>query len=110
MSKAFVKETDDEADLPDEPLARLSTLARPVTQSLNAGYASRKPLTGSAPPAAPLPHAPSPRACSRSSEPAGRHARSRVVPSAAARPPPVRCEKSMPAYSIPQTWYAHQLY
>src|SRR5246127_5520149 len=39
-------------------------------------------------------------------EPAGRPARSRVVPSAAARPPPVRREKSMPAYFIPQTWYA----
>src|SRR5438552_7595601 len=64
------------------------------------------PLTGSAPPAAPLPHAPSPPACSRSSEPAGTHARSRVVPSAAARPPPVRCGRSMPALSIPQSWYA----
>src|SRR5207244_3685132 len=57
------------------------------------------------PPAAPRPHAPSPRAGSRSSEPAGTHARSRVVPSAAAPPPPVRCERSMPASSIPQMWY-----
>jgi hypothetical protein len=31
---------------------------------------------------------------------------SRAVPSAAARPPPVRCERNMPASSIPQTWYA----
>ena len=89
----------------------LSTRARPVTQSLNAflfvsGYAIRKPLTGSAQPAAPLPHAPSPRAGSRSSEPAGRPARSRLVSSAAAPPPPVRCEKSMLASPIPQTWYA----
>src|SRR4029077_17773818 len=67
-------------------------------------YATRKPLTGSAPPAAPRPHAPSPRAYSRSSEPAGRHARSRAVPRAAAPPPPARCERSMPASSIPQTW------
>src|ERR1700682_1322062 len=73
---------------------------------LHSDCAIRRPLTGSAQPAAPLPHAPSPRACSRSSEPAGRHARSRVVPSAAARPPPVRCERSMLASSIPQTWYA----
>jgi hypothetical protein len=58
----------------------------------HSGYATRKLLTGSAQPAAPLPHAPSPRACSQSLEPAGRHARSRGVPSAAVRPPPVRCE------------------
>ena len=53
-----------------EPRARhrvhpwLATRARPVTQSLNAFlfvavYAIRRPLTGSAQPAAPLPHAPS---------------------------------------------------
>src|ERR1700736_5020440 len=53
------------------------------------------------------PHAPSPRASSRSSEPAGTHARSRAVPGAAAPPPPVRCEKSMLASPIPQTWYAY---
>src|SRR5207248_6229330 len=52
-------------------------------------------------PAAPLPHAPSPRACWRSSEPAGTHARSHLVPSAAALLPPVRCEKSKPASSSP---------
>src|SRR6202030_1673789 len=74
---------------------------------LHTGYAIRKPLTGSARPAAPLPHAPSPRACSRSSEPAGRHARSRALPGAAAPPPPVRCERSMLASPIPQTWYAY---
>src|SRR4029077_15326762 len=62
--------------------------------------------TGSAPPAAPPPHAPFPQACSRSSEPAGTHARSRVVPCAAARPLQVRCERNMPASPIPQTWYA----
>src|SRR4029453_16730213 len=73
---------------------------------LHSGYATRKPPTGSALPAAPPPHAPSPRACSRSSEPPGTHARSRVVPGGAARPPPVRCEKSTPASSTPQTWYA----
>ena len=80
--------------------------AIPQCRPLHSGYAIRKPLTGSARPAAPLPHAPSPQAGSRSSEPAGRPARSRFVPSAAARPPPVRCEKSMPTSSIPQTWYA----
>src|SRR5205814_10174427 len=80
--------------------------ALPQGHPLHSGYATRRPPTGSAQPAAPLPHAPSPRAYSRSSEPAGTHARSRVVPSAAALPPPVRCEKSMPASSIPQTWYA----
>src|SRR6202043_3391635 len=81
--------------------------AIPQCLPLRSGYAIRKPLTGSAQPAAPLPHAPSPRAGSRSSEPAGRHARSHVVPSAAAPPPPVRCEKSMLASPIPQTWYAY---
>jgi hypothetical protein len=30
-----------------------------------------------------------------------------AVPSAAALPPPVRCEKSMLASPIPQTWYAY---
>ena len=34
-------------------------------------------------------------------EPAGIHARSHLVPSAAARPPPVRCERNMPTSSIP---------
>src|SRR5207237_8907579 len=57
--------------------------------------------TGSTQPAAPLPRAPSPRACSRSSEPAGTHARFPVVPSAAAPLPPGRCEKSIPALSHP---------
>src|SRR6266567_9252928 len=80
--------------------------AIPQCRPLHSGYAIRKRLTGRAQTAAPLPHAPAPRACSRSSEPAGRPARSRVVPSAAARPPPVRCERNMPASSIPQTWYA----
>src|SRR3954453_15163816 len=75
-------------------------------ETLHSGYATRRPPTGSAQPAVPLPHAPSPRACSRSSEPVGTHARSRVVPSPATLPPPARCEKSMPASSIPQTWYA----
>jgi hypothetical protein len=78
--------------------------AIPQCRPLRTGYATRKPLTGSAPPAAPRPHAPSTRAYSRSSEPAGRHARSRAVPRAAAPPPPARCERSMPASSIPQTW------
>src|SRR5271169_4115216 len=68
-------------------------------------YATRRPPTGSAQPAAPPPRAPSPRACSRSSEPAGTHARSPVGPSVAAPPPPGRCERSIPASSIPQTWY-----
>src|SRR4029077_16811485 len=80
--------------------------AIPQCRPLHSGYAIRKPPTGSAPPAAPPPHAPFPRACSRSSEPAGTHARSRAVPSAAAPPPPVRCERNMPASLIPQTWYA----
>src|SRR6202035_1109913 len=68
--------------------------------TLRSGYPTQKPPTGSPQRAAPLPHAPSPRACSRSSEPAGRPARSRLVPSAAALPPPVRCEKSMLPSSI----------
>src|ERR1700720_1188050 len=98
-----------------EPRARhrvdpgLPTRARPVTQSLNAilliavmPFVSRRPAQ---PSRARLPHAPSPPACSRSSQPAGTHARSRGAPSAAARPPPVRCEKSVLASSIPQTWY-----
>src|SRR5712672_197758 len=80
--------------------------AIPQGPPLRSGYATRRPPTGSAQPAALLPRAPSPRACSRSSEPAGTHARFPVVPSAAAPPPPVRCEKSIPALSIPQTWYA----
>lgn len=42
----------------------------------------------------------------RSSEPAGTHARSHRGPSAAAPPPPVRCERNRPASSISQTWYA----
>src|SRR5271163_1847210 len=62
--------------------------------------------TRSTQPAAPLPRAPPPRACSPSAEPAGTHARSPVAPSAAAPPPPVRCERNIPASSIPQTWYA----
>ena len=33
--------------------------------------------------------------------------RSRVVPSAAARPPPFAAKKSIPASSVPQTWYAY---
>src|SRR5262249_13070770 len=91
-----------------------STQARPVTQPLNAflfhsGYAIRKPPTGSTQPAAPLLHAPSPQAYSRSSEPAGRHDRFRVVPSAAVQPLPVRSEKNRPASSIPQTWYTRLL-
>jgi len=58
--------------------------AIPQCRPLHGGYAIRKPPTGSAEPAARLPHAPSPLACSRSAEPAGTPARSRVVPSAAA--------------------------
>src|SRR5215469_13633248 len=80
--------------------------AIPQCRPLHSGYAIRKPPTGSAQPAAPLLHAPSRRACWRSSEPAGRHARSPVVPSGAARPPPVRDEKSIPTSFTPQTWYA----
>jgi hypothetical protein len=67
---------------------------------------TRRPLIGSAQPAAPLPRAPSPRAYWRSSEPAGTHARSDLVPSAAALPPPVHCEKSRPASSPPKKWCA----
>src|SRR5271170_1357460 len=98
-----------------EPRARhgvdpwLSTRARPVAQSLKAIlFIAVVPLVGRRPAQTSQPRrflAPSPRACWRSSEPAGTHARSRVVPSAAAPPPPVRCERSMPASSIPQTWY-----
>src|SRR5277367_3326812 len=80
--------------------------AIPRGHPLRSGYATRRPPTGSTQPAAPLPRAPSPRACSRSAEPAGTHARSPVAPSAAAPPPPVRCERNIPASSIPQTWYA----
>jgi hypothetical protein len=43
----------------------------------------------------PRPHAPSHRAGSRSSEPAGKRIHSRRGPNAAARPPPVRCERSI---------------
>src|SRR4029077_12089512 len=100
-----------------EPRARhrvdpgLPTRARPVTQSLNAilliavmPFVSRRPAQPSRPRRFLMLHPL--RACSRSSEPAGTHVPSRVVPSAAAPPLPVRCEKSMPASPIPQTWYA----
>src|SRR5262249_59645190 len=76
---------------------------------LHSVYAIITPPPGQPPPAATLLHAPSPQACSRSSEPAGRHDRFRVVPSAAAQPPPVRCERNRPTSSIPQTWYTRLL-
>src|SRR6202008_4619714 len=79
------------------------TRARRAAQSLNAFlFIAVMPLTGSAQPAAPLPHAPSPQAGSRSSKPAGRPARSRVAPSAPALPPPIRCERGMPASPSPK--------
>jgi hypothetical protein len=103
-----------------EPRARhcvypwLSTRARPVTQSLDAVlFIAVMPFVGRRPAQPSQPRRflmlPSPRACSRSSELAGRPARSRVVPNAAALPLAVRCERNMPASSIPQTWYARPL-
>src|SRR5712672_256576 len=99
-----------------EPRARhgvdpwLSTRARPVTQSLKAvlfiavvPLVSRRPAQPSQPRRFLMLHPF--EACSLSSEPAGTPARSRVVPSAAAPPPQVRCERSRLASSIPQTWY-----
>src|SRR5271167_4022894 len=83
----------------------LSTRARPVAQSLKAIlFIAVVPLVGRRPAQTsqprrflmlhPLEHV------GDHQNPLA-HARSRVVPSAAAPPPPVRCERSMPASSIP---------